>query len=303
MRDIDIAIDRQVGRRPRHARLRPRLQAGPAADLYRVNTTTGERTLMFKGSLTGATVLGISPNGKQFLYWKDNKIQAYDLDAATSRTLGGTAAVSFVGHGIRPPRPEAVVRRRRIHEGRQGRHRAASLRPVGRAARRIRRAQSDERLRRQERSPLPRRPRRLRWIRWRTTGLAARRPSGRFVDLSKPVTLSAYGEYTKKAGFFELANGQLRELVYEDAAFSTPVRAAKAETYLFTRQTFVEFPDLRVSGPDFKDREEDHATRTRSRPSTSGAAASCSTTRTRTACACRAFSRFRTTTSRARSGR
>ena len=44
-----------------------------------------------------------------------------------------------------------------------------------------------------------------------------------------------------------------KELVYEDAAFSTPVKAAKADKYLFTRQTFVEFPDLRVSGPDFKD--------------------------------------------------
>jgi len=31
------------------------------------------------------------------------------------------------------------------------------------------------------------------------------------------------------------------------------VKAAKADTYLFTRQTFAEFPDLRVSGPEFKD--------------------------------------------------
>jgi dipeptidyl aminopeptidase/acylaminoacyl peptidase len=31
------------------------------------------------------------------------------------------------------------------------------------------------------------------------------------------------------------------------------VKAAKAEKYLFTRQTFIDFPDLRVSGPGFKD--------------------------------------------------
>ena len=31
------------------------------------------------------------------------------------------------------------------------------------------------------------------------------------------------------------------------------MKAAKADKFLFTRQTFVEFPDLRVSGPDFKD--------------------------------------------------
>ena len=73
------------------------------------------------------------------------------------------------------------------------------------------------------------------------------------IDLSKPVLLSAYGEYTKKAGFYELSNGQLKELVYEDAAFSNPVKAAKADKYLFTRQTFVEFPDLRVGGYGFKD--------------------------------------------------
>jgi dipeptidyl aminopeptidase/acylaminoacyl peptidase len=41
--------------------------------------------------------------------------------------------------------------------------------------------------------------------------------------------------------------------VYEEAAFSTPVKAANADKYLFTRQTFVEYPDLRVSGPEFKD--------------------------------------------------
>ena len=31
-----------------------------------------------------------------------------------------------------------------------------------------------------------------------------------------------------------------------------PTKAAKADVYLFTRQTFIEFPDLRVSGPDFE---------------------------------------------------
>lgn len=47
---------------------------------------------------------------------------------------------------------------------------------------------------------------------------------------------------TKKAGFFELWNGRLKELVYEDAVFGVPTKAMKADRYLFTRQTFVEFP-------------------------------------------------------------
>ncbi len=77
-------------------------------------------------------------------------------------------------------------------------------------------------------------------------------PRGTF-DLAKPLTLSAYGQWTKRAGFYELANGTMKELVYEDASFNTPVKAMKADRYLFTRQTFVEFPDLRVSGAGFTD--------------------------------------------------
>jgi dipeptidyl aminopeptidase/acylaminoacyl peptidase len=73
------------------------------------------------------------------------------------------------------------------------------------------------------------------------------------IDLSKPLTLSAYGEYTKQAGFYRLTNGRLEPLVFDDASYSTPVRAQDAERFLFTRQTFREFPDLRVSGPSFDD--------------------------------------------------
>jgi hypothetical protein len=61
--------------------------------------------------------------------------------------------------------------------------------------------------------------------------------------------LSAYGEWTKKSGYYEWANGKLKEHVYEDASYGNPVKALKADVLLFTRQTFVEFPDLRVSGP------------------------------------------------------
>ncbi len=71
MRELDVAPDGRwaVGRDIRgyiHDYKRP------AADFYRVNTTTGERTLMLKGQQTGGHVFGISPHGRHFLYWKDN---------------------------------------------------------------------------------------------------------------------------------------------------------------------------------------------------------------------------------------
>ena len=78
----------------------------PAADLYRVNTATGERTLIAKGQLIGASSLGISPDGNYFLYWKDNKFQAYNFDAGTTKTLGGASPVSFVDMEYDHPGPK-----------------------------------------------------------------------------------------------------------------------------------------------------------------------------------------------------
>jgi dipeptidyl aminopeptidase/acylaminoacyl peptidase len=247
MRDIEVAPDGRwaVGRDPR-AYISD--YQAPAADIYRVNTSTGERTLMLKDQIIGQHVFGISPDGKEFLFWKDSKFQAYDLDAGTSRTLG-TGAPSFVDEDYDHPGP-------RPSYGLEGYAKDGSglvvahkydlwLLPLDGAAP----------ARNLTNGAGSRGEIRFRYVRTEPIdSMAPRRVrTGDEIDLSKPVTLSAYGEYTKKAGFYQLANGQLKEIVYDDAAFSTPNRAAHADRFLFTRQTFVEFPDLRVSGPDFKD--------------------------------------------------
>jgi dienelactone hydrolase len=229
----------------------------PAADLYRVNTATGERTLIAKNQLIGASSLGISADGNYFLFWKDNKFQAYNLDGATTKTLGGGSTVSFVNVEYDHPGPKpsygiagyttdgkAVVAQQRYD---------LYLVPLdGSAPTNITKgigAKNEMEFRYVQVEPDTSAPAAA------PGGFGGGRGGGRptKIDLSKPVTLSAYGQWTKKAGFYQLANGELKELVYEDAAFSPPTRAAKADVYLFTRQTFVEFPDLRVSGPGFKD--------------------------------------------------
>jgi len=249
MKDIDIALTGKwaVGRDQR-GQLH---DYGPqTVDYYRVNTMTGERTLMMKAEPIQSNP-GITPNGKAFIYWKDSKYQSWDLDTNATKTLGG-ATVSFVDVEDDHPGPKPA-------------YGIAGYTPDGTAA--IAQQRYDLWLLPLDGSA----PRnitngmgtknevRYRIVRFTTPdpladygpgGLAA---SQRMVYLSKPIMLSTYGEWTKKSGFAELSGGQLKDLIWEDASFSTPQRAAKADRYLFTRQTFVEFPDLRVSGPDFKD--------------------------------------------------
>ena len=247
MRDLDIAPDGRwaVGRDTRgyvHDYKRP------AADLYRVNTSTGERTLMLKGQLLGPHVFGISPHGRHFLYWKDNRYQAYDLDAGVSKPLGNGTAVSFVDMEYDHPGPKPS-------------YGIAGYTSDGKAA--IAHHRYDLWV-----LPLDGTPPRsltggigsknemeLRYVRTEPVDPTIPRSEGPrgTIDLSKPITLTAYGEWTKKSGYYELADGKLTELVYEDASFGAPRKAAKADKFLFTRQTFVEYPDLRVSGPGFKD--------------------------------------------------
>ncbi len=249
MRDLDVAPEGRwaVGRDPTgyiH-------DVNPsAADIYRVDTRTGERTLMLSNQPTRG-LLGFSADGQFFLVWKDELIQAYDLDAGTFRTLGGNTAPSFVNveddhFGPRPTYGisgftadgSSVVARTRYD---------LWVLPLdGSDAWNLTNGHGDD----QE-------------IRFRYVDLdpedppAGRGGSGpRKIDLSEPLTLTAYGQWTKKSGFFELSEGELDEIVFEDARFSTPTKAKNSDRYLFSRQTFVEYPDLRVSGPDFSSSEK-----------------------------------------------
>ncbi len=79
-------------------------------------------------------------------------------------------------------------------------------------------------------------------------------PAERAVDMSKPVWLSLYGKKTKQSGYAQLMpNGDVKRLLLEDAAVGSLAKADSAEKYSFTRQTFVQSPNVFVSGPTLAD--------------------------------------------------
>ncbi len=77
-------------------------------------------------------------------------------------------------------------------------------------------------------------------------------PEEKFIDTSKPLLLSAFGEWTKKDGYFLLDVGkEPKKLVFADKSFGSIRKAKNTDKILYTIETFVEFPDLYVSGMDF----------------------------------------------------
>jgi dipeptidyl aminopeptidase/acylaminoacyl peptidase len=216
-------------------------------DYYRVDTRSGERTMMFKAQ--GRT-LGLSPDSKNFLYWKDGNIWLYVLSSGRTVNLTGGAPVSFVNTefdnpGTPPPYGvvgwskdgKSVILNHRYDLWQQpldGRPASNLTNGVG----------SSEEIR-------------FRYIPLeRENGQPQQRFRGggggsQTIDLSKPMLLSAYGQWTKTAGFYRLENGQMNRLVYEDKSYGNPTRAKNADRFLYTIETFRDFADYHVSGPDF----------------------------------------------------
>jgi dipeptidyl aminopeptidase/acylaminoacyl peptidase len=72
------------------------------------------------------------------------------------------------------------------------------------------------------------------------------------IDTSKLVLLSAYGEWTKKSGYWTVEPGKApRALMYEDRMIGGVRKAEDADRVIFTAQTFEEYPDVWTSTTAF----------------------------------------------------
>ena len=211
------------------------------ADYYRVDTDTGERLPMFKALEQS---IGLSPDSRYFAYWKDSQVWLYDLDAGTDRNLTQNAPVSFVNqehdyYGEKPPYGLAgwskdgkhIILNHRYDLWLQPLNGDEAINLTGGVG-----AENEIR---------------LRYIKFDR--------EEKTIDLSKPLILSAYGQWTKKAGFYRLDAGntatrdsqKTEPLIFEDKSLSKPVKAKYADQYMFTMQSYVESPNSYVSDSTF----------------------------------------------------
>lgn len=74
------------------------------------------------------------------------------------------------------------------------------------------------------------------------------------IDLSQPLLLSTFNETTKNGGYAEYIQetNKTAQLVSSPHRYSRPIKAKNEDKLIFTRQSFQEFPDLRITDPGFK---------------------------------------------------
>jgi dipeptidyl aminopeptidase/acylaminoacyl peptidase len=82
-------------------------------------------------------------------------------------------------------------------------------------------------------------------------------PEDRWVDPSKPILMSATGEYNKKSGYARVTVGQpVQRSLWLDKSVTRLEKAKGADTYLFEQQMYEESPNFFVSGPTFADAKQ-----------------------------------------------
>jgi dipeptidyl aminopeptidase/acylaminoacyl peptidase len=205
------------------------------ADYYLVDTETGDRTLILEGQ---KRTLGLSPDGRYFAYWKDGHVWVHDLESRSDMNLTASAPVSFVNqefdHPGTPP-PYGLAGWIAAGDGLVLNHRYDLwLQPLdGTPATNLTLGVGAER------------EIRFRYLPTDDEAVA--------LDLDEPLLLSAYGEWTKRSGFFELDGGRLTERIFQDRRFAGLVKAKAAGRVVFTASTFSEFPDYWVSDLRFTD--------------------------------------------------
>ncbi len=80
-------------------------------------------------------------------------------------------------------------------------------------------------------------------------------PDDMFVRPDEVLILSGFDEKTKQSGYFSLAKGEIKTLIFGEASYSGLRKARHANRFVFTKSTFTQFPDLWAGGMDFTQAE------------------------------------------------
>ena len=225
-------------------------------DVYRVDLSTGKSTLQMKKKPAVGSMMA-SPDGRKLLYWgKDGHYWVLDLATGDTVNITRGLATSFVDteddhNNLFPPaiQPRGWAKDNsavllydnwdvwKVPVNPRDGH-AVNLTGDGRRTQvRYNRTYTFD----------------------ATAGEVGGGGGGRFggpggsIDLSKPLYFGTYGEWTKKEGLSRVDPGKPgAQALLMDTARINITKARKADTYIYTRQNFAEFPDYHVYKDGFK---------------------------------------------------
>jgi dipeptidyl aminopeptidase/acylaminoacyl peptidase len=196
------------------------------ADIYRVATDSGDVTPMLSKQLR---TYGVSPGGEHFLFWRDGDMWSWQLNTGDAVNLtAGVAEFANMEWDYFGERPAYGVAGWAADGGSvllNHRYDIWRVALDGSGGTNLTAGAGDDSE-----------------IRFRYQEL---KPDARTIDLTKPLLLTSYGQWTKKAGFHELpaGGGEPRPLLWADKIVGRPMRARDAERLVFTVQAFHQFPD------------------------------------------------------------
>jgi dipeptidyl aminopeptidase/acylaminoacyl peptidase len=205
-------------------------------DVYAIDMRTGERRLALEGSRWN---LGLSPDGSHMLYYQDGQYHTYEMAGGRRFNITQNVPTSFINseddHNVVDP----------------------PIYPIGWT--------SDSRFVLLYDN----------WDIWKVAvhgdrgvnltvngkadGIRYRRrfrldPDEEGIDLSEPVYLAPYGEWTKRAGLGRINRGRpgVEILMWDDAGYGSLIKAEDADIYLFTRDTYEDYPNYHVTDASFR---------------------------------------------------
>lgn len=212
-------------------------EPGNLRDIVRIDARTGERVTLVERV---RFPLGASPDSRWFLWFRDGRMVAQEIASNRSVDLSATTDASFVN--AEADRPGEKNSYGIAGWTRDGRGVIANARfdlwllPLSGAGRG---------------TDLTRGIGEREQVRFRVVSLAED-DAEEGIDTSRPIILSAYGERTKKSGYWILEPGrEPRPLVWEDRQVGQLRKAKNAERVIYTAQTFEQFPDWWVATSRF----------------------------------------------------
>ena len=207
------------------------------ADAWIVNVKTGEGKLAFEKSLMGFySFPRSSPGGKYLLYFKDKHWWTYNI--ATGKNLNLTENIKTDFWNVRDDHPAS-----RPAVGTGGwtkgdkevllydEYSVWAVKPDGKGAKKLLDGQQDE-------------------IMFRVIRLDFEEP---YLDDTQPIFFSAYGDKTKKYGYYKFEKGKVEKLIFEDALVNRLTKAKDANAFSYVKQNYDKSPALYVVANNFSD--------------------------------------------------